>query len=356
MGAHLITGYAGKEHITSANQGTFNAGTIGSGKYVLDTGTMFECEQVNGNLIKIHAGDLINQGRHITISANDYVECTIDNGLQGLKRNDLIAMRYTKNKDTGIENAEVVVLKGTSGETATDPDYLTGDILNGDMEDDFLLYRVKLEGIEVKSVESLFDVIPSASETQERLTEIRTTLENKQNTITGAATTVAANNLTASRALVSGSSGKIEASVITSTQLGYLSGVTSNIQPQIDGLTPFTPRVSNISMSLSSSSAISLLHSVVTTASGLCMGYIHLSFPSNATGFRTIEIRKNGAGIGSCMRVPAISGGATLLTLPYILYFASGDTLQVYASQTSGTTMTVTGYSTICALSTTVKS
>ena len=55
-----------------------------------------------------------------------------------------------------------------------------------------------------------------------------------QATITGAATTVTSSNLTANRALISNSSGKIAVSSITSTKLGYLSDVTSNIQAQID--------------------------------------------------------------------------------------------------------------------------
>lgn len=169
MGAHLVTGYAGKEHITSADQGTYNAGTIGKGKYVLETGRMFECEQINSNLVKIHSGDLMNQGRHIKIPANDYVECQVDNGLQGLKRNDLIVMRYRKNKDTDIENAEVVVLKGTSGETAIDPEHVSGDILNGDTEDDFLLYRVRLNGIEIEGIETLFHALISSEKMQNKI-------------------------------------------------------------------------------------------------------------------------------------------------------------------------------------------
>ena len=52
--------------------------------------------------------------------------------------------------------------------------------------------------------------------------------------ITGGASTIATSNLTASRALVSNSSGKVAVSTITSTQLGYLSGVTSNIQTQLN--------------------------------------------------------------------------------------------------------------------------
>lgn len=49
-----------------------------------------------------------------------------------------------------------------------------------------------------------------------------------------AISTVVSSNLTVSRALVSNSSGKIAVSAVTSTELGYLSGVTSAIQTQID--------------------------------------------------------------------------------------------------------------------------
>lgn len=64
---------------------------------------------------------------------------------------------------------------------------------------------------------------------------IQTQLNGKQATITGAASTIASSNLTASRALVSDSSGKVAVSSITSTKLGYLTDVTSNIQAQING-------------------------------------------------------------------------------------------------------------------------
>jgi len=55
-----------------------------------------------------------------------------------------------------------------------------------------------------------------------------------QATITGAATTIDTEDLTASRALASNASGKIEVSAVTSTELGYLDGVTSAIQTQLD--------------------------------------------------------------------------------------------------------------------------
>ena len=63
--------------------------------------------------------------------------------------------------------------------------------------------------------------------------KIQTQLDAKQASITGGASSITSNNLTASRALVSNSSGKVASSSVTSTELGYLDGVTSNVQTQL---------------------------------------------------------------------------------------------------------------------------
>jgi hypothetical protein len=64
--------------------------------------------------------------------------------------------------------------------------------------------------------------------------DIQTQLNGKQATITGAATTIDTEDLTASRALVSDGSGKVAVSSVTSTELGYVSGVTSAVQTQLN--------------------------------------------------------------------------------------------------------------------------
>lgn len=66
-------------------------------------------------------------------------------------------------------------------------------------------------------------------------TDLQSELDGKEDTITGAATTITSSDLTASRAVTSSATGKIEVSSVTSTELGYLDGVTSAIQTQIDG-------------------------------------------------------------------------------------------------------------------------
>lgn len=67
---------------------------------------------------------------------------------------------------------------------------------------------------------------------------IQTQLNAKQATITGAATTITSSDLTASRAVVSNASGKVAVSSVTATEIGYVSGVTSAIQTQLNAKQP----------------------------------------------------------------------------------------------------------------------
>jgi len=67
---------------------------------------------------------------------------------------------------------------------------------------------------------------------------IQTQINSKQATITGAATTIDDTNLTASRAVVSDGSGKVAISDVTSTEIGYLDGVSSAIQTQLNTKAP----------------------------------------------------------------------------------------------------------------------
>lgn len=66
------------------------------------------------------------------------------------------------------------------------------------------------------------------------VTTLTNALGSKQDKIAGGASTITDDNLTANRALVSSASGKVAASAVTSTELGYLDGVTSNVQTQLD--------------------------------------------------------------------------------------------------------------------------
>ena len=73
---------------------------------------------------------------------------------------------------------------------------------------------------------------------QTNVNNVQTALASKQDTVVGGASTITEDNLTASRALVSNSSGKVAVSTVTSTELGYLDNVTSNVQTQLNSKQP----------------------------------------------------------------------------------------------------------------------
>ena len=176
MSVNLITGYAGKAHITAEGDGAVNAGMYGDGKYVLDVSEKFACEIISNNLIRVKSGYAINQGRKIELAVNDYEEMEIDNGLHGVKRCDLIVIHYSKDMTTGVETATMEVIKGTSGDDYADPSYTSGNIINGASEDDFLLYRVKINGLNIEGVEPLFVITNSIQEQIDRLNSDLTVL------------------------------------------------------------------------------------------------------------------------------------------------------------------------------------
>nr|DAY92787.1 MAG TPA: hypothetical protein [Caudoviricetes sp.] len=178
MSLELVTGKRGEAHVKSEDIGAFNAGIVSAGQYVLSTGSKFNYEIVTNNSIWIYDGEAIDQGRHMRIKPNDYEIVTIENGTQSQKRNDLIVLRYSKDTETGIESAEIKVIKGTSGSVPTDPPYITGNILTGDTTDDFPLYRVYLDGLNIESVEPLFHVLCSMEELKNNVSELNSALDS----------------------------------------------------------------------------------------------------------------------------------------------------------------------------------
>ena len=155
----IITGYRGIGHITSAQDGARNAMVMcKEDKVVLmGVGDSLEAEIASATTISIGSGYAINQGRMMGIDINDSETLTIASGTAGSKRADIIAIRYTKDSETGVENAQLVVIQGTSGATYVDPEYNDNDILNeGAAIDDFPLYRVKLNGVNIDSIEPMF--------------------------------------------------------------------------------------------------------------------------------------------------------------------------------------------------------
>ena len=154
------------------------------------------------------------------------------------KTNDSIptGISATKIADGTISDTEFQYLNGVSSAIQTQLDAkqatITGSASTIDTESltaDRAVISNGSQKIAVSDVTSTelgyLDGVTSAVQTQ---------IDSKQATITGGASTIASSDLTASRALQSNGSGKVEVSDVTTTELGYLDGVTSAIQTQLD--------------------------------------------------------------------------------------------------------------------------
>ena len=161
----IVTGYRGIAHITSGDVGAFNASVFGDGQYVMDSGEKLAITVVSNNQVRIGDGDILMNGRHITIEKGLTENLAFENNTASTNRNDLVVCRYRKDSGTGVESAELVVIKGTAvSGTASDPSYNKGNILNGDDLVDMPLYRVKFTGITMGTPETMFGTLLSVGD------------------------------------------------------------------------------------------------------------------------------------------------------------------------------------------------
>ena len=154
-------------------------------------------------------------GRYTT--ASDYASVVIG-------RYNSSSSSATSADNFSTSNPAFVIGNGTASNAKSDAFKV---MFNGDAYISSSLY---LGGTAVTSTAAEINYVDGVT------SNVQTQLDSKQATITGAATTIASSDLTASRALTSNSSGKVEVSAVTSTELGYLDGVSSNIQNQLNAI------------------------------------------------------------------------------------------------------------------------
>lgn len=187
----LLDGFADGPHITEKQMGLVNQGTYGPDDYVLETGRQAEAQILTNNSIRIFDAVYVIQGRRDAIAANDYTDVSIDNGAQGMNRNDIIVRRYEKDESSEIESVSYAVIKGTPNEgPAADPDVTEGDIRSGATLHEMKLYRVKLEGLNIVAVEPLFSVLMNMSTLNAYLSDLSSNLKSYETNSNGGWTVV----------------------------------------------------------------------------------------------------------------------------------------------------------------------
>lgn len=171
MTMNLITGKAGAPHITSSDQGAMQAGLVGNGNYLLQgsDGKFPAVTMQSANKALIPVLNLVIEGRYARVTAAETV--TIESGVTGQNRNDLICVKYTRDSNN-IETIALAVLKGTATSgTAADPTVPSGSILNNSGTVWIPIARIPISGITAGTPVMLVKQLPPMSQLWDSVTQ-----------------------------------------------------------------------------------------------------------------------------------------------------------------------------------------
>lgn len=148
----IITGRTGAQHVKAVDDAEIYRTLLGDGDFVLSTGQKLNATMSGTSQVNIQSGTAIMQGRQCKIRPLEgFNAVSIDNGVIGYKRWDVVCLEYTI-KD-GIESADLIVVKGANSTTWVEPtvQYLDTSIDSGETHR-MKLWGVRLDGINFDSL------------------------------------------------------------------------------------------------------------------------------------------------------------------------------------------------------------
>ena len=180
MAMELVTGYAGKAHVTSYQDAAIQAGIVGVDNGVLSyVGQGMKAVATSANNIRIYDGVALIGGKAVVIDRDTYQDVAIANGTVGKYRNDIIYIKYTKDAFTGVESVTFDVKQGAAGNSGIDPALTTNNLYStGTLTSEIPFKRVRLNGLAIESVENMHDNVPSLSELNRNFANVLGILTN----------------------------------------------------------------------------------------------------------------------------------------------------------------------------------
>ncbi len=149
-------------NITAADDAAIFQSLIGSDG-VLNIGSKFAATVISNNKVRVADGVLCVGGHMGRTAYGDYNDMTIENGVSGQNRNDII---YAKFLTSGSSDTFTLAVKKGTGSTGTaeDPALVQGDLYENATLREIPLWRVQLEGLSITVVEQMFEAIPTIPE------------------------------------------------------------------------------------------------------------------------------------------------------------------------------------------------
>ena len=125
-------------------------------------GSCMAAEAVGSNQLRINDGVASVQGHIAIIDPGDSEIVTMDAGVSGYKRNDLIVLDFER--DGNDETITLKAVKGPQGSVGKDPTIVQHDITKGGTHRQVALWRVCFDGSLINKVERYSDILSNISD------------------------------------------------------------------------------------------------------------------------------------------------------------------------------------------------
>lgn len=171
--------------VSAANMAAAFHAMIGSSG-ILNRFNNLACTKITDNSVRLDSGVYSLRGFLLHVEPGTTVNLTIDSGTAGQKRNDLIVAELVKNGGgSGVDTLQFKILKGTSTSgIALDPTLTQQDVNAAGVTCQEALYRVKLDGVTITTIEPIASLIGNAASLAAAL-DNRSIVESGGNDIDG---------------------------------------------------------------------------------------------------------------------------------------------------------------------------
>lgn len=173
-GITITTSEESLGNITAADDAAIFQSLIGSDG-VLNIGSKFATTVISNNKVRVADGVMCVGGHMGRTAYGDYNDMTIENGVSGQNRNDIIYAKFLTSGSADTFTLGVKKGTGTTG-TATDPSLTQGVLYENATLREFPLWRVKLEGLSIVAVEQMFTLVPTIPELEAKFNELNSNL------------------------------------------------------------------------------------------------------------------------------------------------------------------------------------
>ena len=222
---NTLTGQAG-----ASNRTVIGAGAIGSqnNSVVLGNNTVTQIWMSSDKGATIYAGGLNLNGSDLSSTIEELNFTTgVTSSIQ-TQINNITTNVSSNDNDIAANTTAIAAVQSDVNQNESDADAsiaaVQADVDQNESDADAAIAAVQA------------DVNINETDSDNADATLQSAIDTKQDIITGGASTITSDNLSANFALLSNSNGKVAVSAVTATELSYLDGVTSAIQTQIDNL------------------------------------------------------------------------------------------------------------------------